>query len=95
MTLPVVKEELLSLQDSSFGKDSNAVVSVHHYDCNSSKQNLSQNNTASYCERQKSDELYLLPFHNGCPTFCVAVGINRMVCKANFIPLSCGIHNKV
>lgn len=33
LTLPVVKEELLSLQNGSFGKDSNAVVSVHHYHC--------------------------------------------------------------
>lgn len=33
LTLPVVKEELLSLQNGSFGKDSNAVVSIHHYHC--------------------------------------------------------------
>ena len=35
-TLPVVKEELLSLQDSPFGKDPNAVVSIHHDNYNSS-----------------------------------------------------------
>ena len=40
MTLPVVKEELLSLQDRSFGKDTNAVVSVHHYHCSGSKNNV-------------------------------------------------------
>lgn len=32
--LPVVKEELLSLQNGTFGEDSNAVVSVHHNHCN-------------------------------------------------------------
>lgn len=33
LTLPVVEEELLSLQNGSFGKDSDAVVSVHHDHC--------------------------------------------------------------
>lgn len=33
LTLPVVKEELLPLQNGSFGKDPNAVVSIHHYHC--------------------------------------------------------------
>lgn len=36
--LPVVKEELLSLQNGSFGKDPNAVVSIHHYHCNGTHQ---------------------------------------------------------
>lgn len=34
VSLPVVKEELLSLQNGTFGEDSNAVVSVHHNHCN-------------------------------------------------------------
>lgn len=41
MTLPVVKEKLLSLQDSSLGEDSDAVVSVHHHHCNGSKHGIS------------------------------------------------------
>lgn len=31
LAVSVVKEELLSLQNSSFGKDSDAVVSIHHH----------------------------------------------------------------
>lgn len=36
--VPVVKEELLSLQNGTFGEDSNAVVSVHHNHCNGTRE---------------------------------------------------------
>lgn len=44
--VPVVKEQLLSLQDSSFGKDPNAVVSIHHYHLNLREHNIRQQTTA-------------------------------------------------
>lgn len=37
VTLPVVKEELFSLQDRSFGEDSNTVVSVDHHNWKGNK----------------------------------------------------------
>lgn len=39
------------------------------------------------------DPYPVIPIHHH--HFCVAVGVDRMVCKADFVPFASGIYNKV
>lgn len=72
--VPVVKEELLSCLDGSLGEDANAVVSVHHHNCN-------QRCNIRDVQPQLGLELsqhHVLPglAGQGDPTFRIAVGVH-------------------
>lgn len=58
-TVAVVKEELLTRLNGTFGKDTNAMIAVYHDD------------------------------------LCIAVGIYRMICEANFVALASRVDDKV
>lgn len=66
IALPVIKEQLLPLQDSSLGEDSNAVVSVNHHNCIDGRNNVSRQVFRKPIIQSANETL----------TFSVAVGIN-------------------
>lgn len=98
--VPVVKEELLSCLDGSLGEDTNAVVSVHHDNCN--QRHNTRDKTSEMCSSQPGPWAGALaapcpawPSWAGVLTFRIAVGVHRVVGKADFISFASSINNKI
>lgn len=83
---PVVEEELLSSLDGPLGEDPDAVVAVHHHHCTAEQQGSTvvriSEPTGSV---EKSSPL----------TFCIAVGVDGVIGKADLVAFPGGVNHKV
>lgn len=96
--VPVVKEELLSCLDGSLGKDTNPVVSVHHHDCNqryNTRDTTSEMCSPSLGQSSHSIMPCLAQLGRGDLTFRIAIGVHRVVGKADFISFASSVNNKI
>lgn len=85
---PVVEEQLLSGLDGPLGKDPDAVVAVHHHHCAAERQGSTMVRLRHFQPSGSVEKRSPL-------TFCIAVGVDRVVGEADLVAFPGGVNHKV
>lgn len=84
--LPVVKEKLFTSLYRSLGKYANSMIPIYHHYCEKRIKPLKQDNAnCSMRLRIKCGQL----------AFCIAIGVNRMICKSDLVAFPGCVNNKI